>query len=162
MSTSRENLFTLDTKDFDQKFLLAAQQTMPKVLKKALWAATSELKNDADNVAPKTPHLHGHLRGEHKILVKLSKDSCHAELVFEMPYAARWHEAEGNVDPVTGAQITWSEASDGVGPKYVETKMIRFHAKYFEIVADYARSVWRGRGQDLDFGDSAGPNFRED
>lgn len=89
--------------------------------------AIQELKNDADNVRPRTPHLHGDLRGEYTISrVKLTKGRISSiTLVFEMPYAERWHEA-------VGLSINWSES--GVGPKYLESKMSRFGKKYIAII----------------------------
>ena len=93
--------------------------------------AIQEMKNDADNKAPKTPHLHGDLRGEYTISeIKITAGGVLTIiLTFEMPYAERWHEA-------VGLNITWSEAETGVGPKYLESKMARYNKKYIDIIAD--------------------------
>ena len=91
--------------------------------------AIQEMKNDADNKAPKTPHLHGDLRGEYTISeIKITAGGVLTIiLTFEMPYAERWHEA-------VGLSINWSES--GVGAKYLESKMARYHKKYIAIIGD--------------------------
>lgn len=126
--------YTLDFKEFDKKFLAFATSSAPQAAERGLFAAIAEVKNDADTISPKTPHLEGALRGTFDLSHKIEGDSIMAELVFKMPYAARWHEAENDIDPVTGSKVHWSE--EGVGPKYVEAKLIRFMKKYIGITVD--------------------------
>ena len=151
--------FNLDWKDFDKKFLAYAVGIAPNAAEKGLFEAISELKNDADNVTPKTPHLEGNLRGDYTLILegitqsKLveksgGKGEDHmkggggaverygakeiiAKLVFRQPYAAKWHEAADREWSQGG--ILWSES--GVGPKYLESKMMMFMRKYIGIVA---------------------------
>jgi len=130
--------FKISFEDFDKKFLDFAINEAPKAAEQGIFAAVSELKNDADTVEPKTPHLEGNLRGQFDLSHKQEGERIIAELVFKMPYAARWHEAENDIDPVTGSKVHWSEA--GVGPKYVETKLIRFMKKYIGIATDYIKA----------------------
>lgn len=86
------------------------------------------LKIDSDTVTPKTPHLEGHLRADFIIQAKkVSGKNIEGLLVYNSPYAARWHEAEGEA-------INWSEA--GVGAKYVETKITRYKEKYNAIMGE--------------------------
>lgn len=129
-----DTIFNMDFKDFDEKFLKFAVREAPQAAERGLFAAVSELKNDADTVSPKTPHLEGALRGTFDLSHWRDFDRILAQLVFMMPYATRWHEAENDIDPVTGSKVHWSEA--GVGPKYVEAKLIRFMKKYIGIARD--------------------------
>ena len=135
--------FKFDFKDFDKKFLEFAIKDAPDAAEKGIFAAVSELKNDADTVEPKTPHLEGNLRGQFDLTHKNEGDSIIAELTFKMPYAARWHEAENDIDPVTGSRVHWSE--EGVGPKYVETKLVRFMRKYIGITVDFIKAEMEKR-----------------
>jgi hypothetical protein len=130
--------FTMSFEDFDKKFLTFAVSSAPQAAENGLFAAVSELKNDADTVSPKTPHLEGALRGIFDLSHWRDAERLIAQLVFMMPYAARWHEAENDIDPVTGSKVVWSEK--GVGPKYVEAKLVRFMKKYIGITVDYIKA----------------------
>lgn len=155
--------FSLDWKDFDAKFLAYALGTAPAVAEKGLFEAISELKNDADNVTPKTPHLEGNLRGDYTIVLEGITQSRVVEksggknpdhrkgggtvaerygakdiickLVFRQPYAAKWHEA-------VNKKVNWSEG--GSGPKYLESKMMMFMRKYIGIVATRIKEATGG------------------
>ena len=151
---SGEASYKMDFSDFNRKFLTHAVKTCPAAAEKGMFEAISALKNDADSVVPKTPHDQGNLRGDYDIIIKgitqstvMSKsegkgtqhfksgeapaerfgaENIIAQLVFRMPYAAKWHEA-------VGRKINWSES--GVGPKFLESKMMMFNPKYMSIVA---------------------------
>ena len=153
--------FSLDWKDFDKKFFEYALKTAPEAAEKGMFEAVSELKNDSDNVIPKTPLLEGNLRGDYTIIIEgITKSTVveksggkgkdhqrggasaiqHAaeiiaKLVFRMPYAAKWHEA-------VNKKVNWSEA--GAGPKYCESKMAIFKSKYMNIVASAIKAVTGG------------------
>lgn len=152
--------FSLDFSAFNKAFLGYALKTAPAAAEKGMFEAISELKNDADNVTPKTPHLEGNLRGDYTFILegitqsKVSEKSGgkgknhHAggggaaerfgakdiicKVVFRQPYAAKWHEA-------VNKKVNWSEG--GVGPKYVETKLSMFNKKYMKIVASAIKAV---------------------
>jgi len=129
-------LYEMDFSNFDKKFMEFAVKEMPLEAEQGIFAATGELKHDADTVEPKTPHLEGNLRGQYNIMHKIDAGRVYAELTFKMPYAARWHEAEDREWAQGG--IMWSEP--GVGPKYVEAKLVRFMKKYIGIVVDYVKA----------------------
>jgi len=126
--------YRLDFKDFNKKYGIIMKKTIPEAIEKGLFEAISALKIDADNEPPRTPHLGGDLRAEYEIKTFLKE--LMAELTYEMPYAHRWHEAE----PGT---VIWSEADQGVGPKYVETKMARHKDSYMGVVAESIRTKSR-------------------
>jgi len=119
--------FSMNFKDFDKKFTKIAKQTVPDSTAIGLREAGQEWKLDADNKPPRTPHKEGFLRGSGKVSkAEVKGKSMAVEVTYDEPYAARWHEAE----PGT---INWSEPD--VGPKYLESKAVRFFKKYIAIVA---------------------------
>jgi hypothetical protein len=151
--------FSFDMADFTKKFFEYALQTAPAAAEKGMFEALSELKNDCDTVPPKTPHLKGNLRRDYTLILegitqskminhsggegkdhgqtgdkpaeRIGAKDIIAELVFRMPYAAKWHEAADREWAQGG--VLWSEP--GVGPKYCEMKLMAFAKKYFGIVA---------------------------
>ena len=119
--------FTLDFSDFNKKFADIVQRAAPESTKIGLKEAGQALKLDADNIPPRTPHKEGFLRGSGKVSeVNIVGKSLEVAVSYDKPYARRWHE----VEPGT---IKWSES--GVGPKYLESKMIKFKNKYMNIIA---------------------------
>lgn len=141
--------FQLDMADFDTRIAEIGKNKIPAIARFACVEAAWALKKDADEIAPKTPHLHGNLRGDGRRSVKAKgkgvinpewfpkvneeENSPHRISVlvtYCAPYAARWHEITDD--------INWSEADDGVGPKYLEAKMARedLRDKYFKLIAD--------------------------
>lgn len=124
----------LDRSDF-QKKMRSFEKKHPSIIEGILLKTADQVKIDADTISPKTPHLEGQLRGNYQI------KAINATLVmiwFLMPYAARWHEALDDVDPVTGGKITWSET--GVGAKYLENKFLTLGKKYGELMAALHKS----------------------
>jgi hypothetical protein len=144
---SNSSSMTIDMTEIDKRLLLMDIR-VNQIVKKAMWEAAAALKKDCDEIAPKTPHLHGNLRGnaernpKAKGPSKVRKDYwpqiTEETLGFKIygilltycaPYAARWHEA-------VGENINWSE--DGVGPKFIEAKLARadLRDKYYKLLAD--------------------------
>jgi hypothetical protein len=139
--------FSLDMSDFEKRLSFIGKLQIPSIAKKACWEAAAALKKDADEIEPKSPHLHGNLRGDAVRGVKakgsgqvhtewfpkntVEEESIHRISIlvsYLAPYAARWHEAM--------EAINWSET--GVGPKYLEAKMARqdLRDKYFGLIAN--------------------------
>lgn len=125
--------FSMDFTDFDRN-LRRYCLLVPEDAKRGVRQALDELKLDADNVPPRTPHLEGHLRGSGKVIdIKVEPQEISGKLKYggvsegqDVPYARKLHEAE----PGT---IEWSEPD--VGPKFIESKIVRFMKKYIEIIA---------------------------
>jgi hypothetical protein len=149
MSEAGAGSFTLDMGAFMERLKMADTVALAAA-KKGLWEGAAALKKDADEIVPKTPHLHGNLRGNARRGVKakgsskINKDwwpkyededlgpgKFSVLVAYCAPYAHRWHEA---VDE----NVNWSEASDGVGPKYLEAKISRkdLRDKYYGIIAN--------------------------
>lgn len=120
-----------DTRDFEDRFFKYALRTVPKLVEEGLRIAGEELKDDADNIAPKTPKKEGILKSSGKVsAVKLDIGGTSVEVVYDMPYATRVHEGEED--------WKWSEPQSG--PKYLESKMIKFKDKYISMIAENIRS----------------------
>lgn len=165
MSIGPDGGFEMNWDDFNSKFFKYALETAPAAAEKGMFEAISELKNDCDNVYPKTPHLEGNLRGDYTMILegitrseiveksggkgkdhkkggskpaeRRGSNNIIARLIFRMPYAAKWHEAIDKTWEAGG--IKWSES--GVGPKFVERKLQMFMKKYFGMVADRVRET---------------------
>lgn len=133
------NLF-IDFSKFDKEMDRIMKQAAPSAIENGVRQALQELKLDADNVEPRTPHLEGHLRASGKVHdVKKELREIFGEITYggkgvgyDVPYAHRWHEAE----PGT---VNWSE--EGVGPKYLSSKLTAFAKKYMEIIATVVRKA---------------------
>lgn len=141
--------FQMDTKDFMQKFLKIAQETVPSLAGQGLFRAANELLRDAIKVVPMAPFREGHLRGsarsqgegqamhqltgtQKKAFRAYKTDAGIWILVgFNIEYAARWHE----LSRAKAAKINWT--LPGSGPKYLESKMAMFKDKYMKIAADF-------------------------
>lgn len=155
---NKDGSFDMDWSDFNKRFFEYAIKTAPAAAEKGLFEAISELKNDCDNVQPRTPHLEGNLRGDYTFILEGITQSKIKEvgskykgggkpaerygakdivtkLMFRMPYAAKWHEA-------VKKKVNWSEF--GVGPKYVEKKLMMFMRKYYQIVASRIKEASGG------------------
>lgn len=149
---SDKSAFVFDASEL-KKGLAAAGEGGLALAEFAMWEAAAALKKDADEIVPKTPHLHGNLRGDAKRSVKakgsskinpdwfpktekedLGKSKLSILVTYCAPYAERWHEA-------VNEDINWSEADDGVGPKYLEAKMARgdLRDKYYGLIAKRIR-----------------------
>ena len=149
---SDSSKFVFDLTAMEKRLILLTDGGM-KAAKKGMWEGAALLKKFADEIAPKTPHLHGNLRGDSVRGVKAKgssksrkdwwpktaeesrSDGLAVLVTYAAPYAARWHEAVGSQNAF-GDPINWSE--DGVGPKYVEAKMARedLRNKIYQLVAD--------------------------
>jgi hypothetical protein len=70
--------FNLDWTNFNERFLEYALKTAPEAAEKGMFEALSELKNDADNVTPKTPLLEGNLRGDVTLILEGITQSARA------------------------------------------------------------------------------------
>ena len=123
--------------------LLRGLQKMENGAEKALRPVGYEIVIDANEKPPKTPKDTGDLKSSGKVSeVKVTAAEMQIEIVFDMPYAARWHEAVGNIDPVRGKKIKWSEPQSG--PKYLESKMVMFHPKYMLMIANIIKGDMSG------------------
>lgn len=129
---SNAAIFKVDFTDFDKKFLEFAINEAPDATKQGVKDAIDQLYQDALNVSPTVPKKEGILRAEVSRETKDVGDSIVGELTFKMPYAARRHEEE--VGPVSGKPVVFTEP--GSGPKYVESKLVRFMKDYIGIVRD--------------------------
>lgn len=93
-------------------------ENLPDMGNRCLLKLGDKVHRDANNIEPRTPHLEGNLRSV--VVIEITENGT-VIIWFQMPYAARWHEA-------TDPEPNWSE--QGVGPKYLESKLVRFKDDY--------------------------------
>ena len=142
---------TMDISQFLKGMDLLQELTFAQA-KEGLRAAGDKLLEDVKNQEPRPPHDDGHLdrscrldlSGLDQGLVISVAVGAGGTAVFNVPYAHRWHEAENDIDQVTGRHINWSEG--GVGPKYIETKIVRNGMQYMEIGANAIRHIMTRSG----------------
>jgi len=134
----------IDLSGFQKKFKHITETKIPGLINKGLGQAGMQLLRDTVMERPTVPMKEGTLRGSGSIfvdnkLVQVSPfgkkgkaaGSCSgmkkdmAMVVFNTEYAARLHEAEG---------FKFTEPSSG--PKYLESKMIRYGKGYFKLIAN--------------------------
>jgi len=127
--------FKIDKNEFEKNFKKIMEKSIPGLIEKALVVAGWELKLDADNVEPRTPHREGILRGSGKVEKPIKTIfGWSVKVGYNVPYAAYVHEG---INIFNGKSLHYSE--QGCGAKYLESKMIRFKYKYMEMVADYVK-----------------------
>lgn len=141
--------FVLDFSEFFNKFDKIARVAIPDRVEKGMAKAGMQLLNDAIMVEPTVPLKEGYLRGSGSVFVEdrfagqshqgkkdfantaspgvaRRYDAWVAIVGFNAPYAARLHEAGGNMN--------FSEPS--AGAKFLESKMNSFKDVYFQIIAN--------------------------
>lgn len=123
--------FYLDTREFDAKLKQVTEKTIPDAAEKGIFNAGNEWIHDAKTKPPQAPFKIGdlHSRG---IVEKPKKTGKEISLVvgFNISYARRHHE----VQPGT-FQYTLTHVSQP-GPKYLESKMVKYKKDYQKIIAD--------------------------
>ena len=128
---SKGSIF-FDTSEFDVKFGKVTKITIPNAIEKGLFNAMNELLADSINLPPQAPKDMGDLWGS-RIVEKPKKASgeMFVEGGFNIAYAHRHHE----VPPGT-YKYTKTKGATQPGPKYMESKMVKFKDKYQGIVTD--------------------------
>ena len=139
----------MDSSEFNARFKSLMEIKMPIRMKKGLALAGAALMEDTIMDLPSTPLLTSALRSSGAVFVdmhKVADSSRHrfmgaadfqaytaeiankgmvADIVFNAPYAARWHE---NM-PKSG-----SFSHPGAGMKYMERKLVGNAEKYIGII----------------------------
>jgi len=127
----RKTGFFLDPSEFEKKFRHLTDKAIPELAAKGLFNAGNELTHDAINLPPQAPFKKGDLWGSRITeKVKTSHSGMSVRVGFNIKYAARQHE----VPPGT-FHYTRTGAKQP-GPKYLESKMIKYKDKYMAIVAE--------------------------
>lgn len=124
---------TWDDSSFDKGFKKYIKK-FPEILVEAMWVAGNQIKNDADNIEPRTPHLEGTLKASGRVYkAKIVGHKLELVIAYLAPYAAKWHEQEAR---------NWSEP--GSGSKYLESKLKQYGRDYLGIIADYTKNKING------------------
>lgn len=145
--TDQGSGLNFDFVDFNLGFFNAAENLIPGITEKAVKAGLDAILIDANDIPPTVPHLTGHLKGTGTAHdVEVTPELITGKVSFGSaaggqggaPYAVRWHE----VEPGT---VYWSEPT--AGPKYLESKLVRFKDKYTTIIFMYIKNRWPTSGR---------------
>jgi len=123
--------FFLDAKEFNAKFKQVTDKVIPESAAEGLFDASNELTHDAIYLPPQAPFKKGDLWGSRITeKTKTSHSGMSVRSGFNIKYATRQHE----VPPGT-FHYTRTGAKQP-GPKYLESKMVKYKNKYMAIVAE--------------------------
>jgi len=124
--------FFLDMKEFERGVKKITEQTIPDAAEKGIYDAANEMLHDAITKPPQAPKDMGDLWGS-RIVEKPKKAMGGISVTagFNIRYAHRHHE----VPPGT-YKYTVTKGATQPGPKYLESKMIKYKDKYAWIVAE--------------------------
>jgi hypothetical protein len=119
--------FSLNFKDFNDKFKEIVDKTMPSILSRALFKTGAQIIKDAITLPPKVPKKTGTLRRSQVIdPAVISRDDISIRIGFNTDYAAAVHEAPENRN--------WN--IPGSGPKYLSSKLSMYRDRYMAMVAE--------------------------
>lgn len=117
--------------NFNKGFTKIVMNTIPKLAEEGLFIAGARLIKDAIMQEPRAPHLTGHLwRNQLIKAIKDDRQIIGVSAGFNVPYAARLHEAPNN----------WAWTLKGSGPKFLESKLAVNKDNYMELAANHIRS----------------------
>ena len=121
----KETGFYLDTAKFVSGFDLADKKVRASAAD-GMFLEGAKIINYAITEKPYAPHLEGHLwRSQRVKKVEIKKDALTLYVGFNVPYAAKLHEAI-NV-------LNWTLT--GSGPKYLSSKLSRHRNEHMSNVA---------------------------
>lgn len=115
---------TFEYKDAMQKLVEETINKDPVLLMNSMHEAMKQLKIDADDIPPRTPHDKGPLRASGKTAVHIKDNEISGEVSYNTEYAAIQHEAE-----------EFHHSEPDCGAKYLESKIVNLNQKYLNIVA---------------------------
>lgn len=121
--------FSMNFKDFDQKFFRLVMKTIPEAGEKGLYDAGAVLLQDAKDEPPQAPFKKGDLRGSGKVEADITSKAIGVLVIFDIEYASKVHEMEGHVNWTT-------DHVANPGAKYLESKMSKNKLKYMRIAVD--------------------------
>jgi hypothetical protein len=139
MNTIGKSGIYLDSKEFDANFEKLVHSVVPELARNGLYDAMQELLTDADNEAPQTPYLDGALRASRKIeKIAVSEGKIEVQGGYNSEYATYQHEGQRK----DGSHIVEHYTRTAVlqpGPKFIESKMVRWRNKYMKTCVDYIK-----------------------
>jgi hypothetical protein len=117
-----------------EKSLNKLNKSTDKIVVKGVQGAAFKLIEDSKRVPPQAPFDEGHLWAQHIVDIPQFKINLISVRVgASTPYAARWHEATGNINWTT------NKGSSNPGPKYILSKIMRFGKEYLRIQYEIIR-----------------------
>lgn len=133
---TKETGFYLDMSDFDKKFNKVVEEAIPEDAGKGLVDGMNEWLRDSIELPPQAPKKIGDLWAAIADTVKLFIQHKILSVIggFNIKYARRHHE----VEPGT-FKYTVDKGATQPGPKFMQSKMVKYKDKYMEIVANSIR-----------------------
>lgn len=135
---SKETGFYLDSTEFDKKFHQLVENAIPGDAQRGSVNAMNEVLRDSIELAPQAPKdigdLWGSIAGTVKVETRHKLISVRGG--FNIKYAHRHHE----VAPGT-YNYTRTKGAVQPGPKFMQSKMMRYKNKYMKIIADTIRGL---------------------
>ena len=125
--------FTLDPSNYIHGFKEIAKE-MPEHGAKGMKFAAGLMIADAIEKEPRAPHDKGIMWRAQTIQDPVPvTDGFEVLAGFNVEYAAAQHEAPDG----------WNYTMDGSGPKFIESKMLKYAKKYLQAAADYIKRQGR-------------------
>jgi len=125
----KETGFYMDISKFLHGFDLADKKVKESAAD-GMFLEGAKVINNAIEEKPYAPHKEGHLHRSQRIKkVEVKKDALTLYVGFNVPYAAKLHEAL--------SAISWTLA--GSGPKYLSSKLARHKEKHMKNVAAHIK-----------------------
>jgi hypothetical protein len=117
-----------------EKSLNKLNKGTDKIVVKGIKGAAFKLVEDSKLKAPQAPFLDGYLWDQHIVDIPQFKINLISVRVgASTPYAAKWHEATGNINWTT------NKGASNPGPKYILSKIMRFGKEYLKIQYEIIR-----------------------
>lgn len=124
--------FTVDFTDFNKKFRDIVGRAIPELADEGFFKAGNELLRLAIEEEPKAPHDTGRLVSAKEVIVIKGGGGCVAG--FNVEYACKLHE----MPAASYHPANWK--LPGSGPKFLETKVIKYRQDLIKVVADTIRA----------------------
>lgn len=135
--------FQIDTSRFRAGIQRLVNQALPEQIVRGLFAAGTELLQDAREDIPRVPKKEGTLSasgsvtvlrpGEVSELAETTTPGRYVAIVgFNTPYAAYLHEGMRQ----DGSHVVMNWTLEGSGPKYLETPLLANRDRYIQIIVD--------------------------
>lgn len=136
---TKDTGFFMDFSKFEKDFKRLVEKKIPSSASEGEVNAANEILRDSVEIPPQAPKDIGDLWGSRIVEgVKNLKELIKIIFGFNIKYAHRHHEAE------PGAyNYTLTKGATQPGPKFMQSKMVRFKKKYIEIIVNSMKRIRR-------------------
>ena len=129
--------YELDFKEFTKNFFPFVEKRVSAAAAKGFINAAKQMDKDAREKFPQVPKKFGDLIGSWKMEnPKITRNEISITVGYNIDYATRQHEAEPG-----RFNYTTNKGAMRPGPKFLQTKMVRYKKDYMWIVAQTIRNI---------------------